>query len=124
MFSVCDSTYISEIGNITSFDYPKPHTTGVTCKYLINQPMGFLIVLNFTDFEVGSEPGPDGRCPDDYMEVRKNYYTSRKLWRGLFLFLSVCVRVSVCLSVCPGLTVYISVTIGRILMKLGASVKT
>ena len=47
---------------------------------------------------------------------------SGRLW--LLQTLSVLVNVSVCLSVCPAFTVYISVTVGRILMKLGGNVGT
>ena len=45
---------------------------------------------------------------------------SGRLW--LLLTLSVCLSVS--LSVCPAFTAYISVTLGRILIKLGGTVGT
>ena len=38
------------------------------------------------------------------------------------LYLCVCVSVSVCLSVCPAFKAYISLNIGRILIKLGENV--
>ena len=47
----------------------------------------------------------------------------RALLTSQWLLQSVSVSVSVCLCVCPAFTAYISITMGRILIKLGRNVK-
>ena len=49
---------------------------------------------------------------------------SGRLWLLPTLSVSVCVYLSVCVSVCPAFTAYISVTMGWILIKLGGNVGT
>ena len=67
------------------------------------------------------------RLLDDRLNVEFSYaLSSQSFCDSRNDYLSVCLSIylSVCLSVCPAIKAYISVTISRILMKLGENVGT
>ena len=62
----CGGSFTSTFGLITSPYHPNPYPSGRQCDYLIAQPPGTRIQLEFLDFEIeGSYT-----CAFDYLEIR------------------------------------------------------
>ena len=66
IFSACGGTFSSAEGVITSPYHPNPYPQGRQCDYLIAQPPGSVINLNFIDFDIEGTYN----CGYDYLEIR------------------------------------------------------
>ena len=62
----CGGTFSADHGVITSPYHPNPYPHGRQCDYLIAQPAGTKINLNFIDFEIEGSYN----CKFDYLEIR------------------------------------------------------
>ena len=65
-FIACGGTFADESGIITSPYHPNPYPSGRQCDYLIVQPPGTIIQLQFVDFEIEGS----FNCAYDYLEMR------------------------------------------------------
>lgn len=66
-FSVCGGQYSERSGVIQSPGYPNNYLADKHCVYEIIQPLGTVITLTITDFDI--ETGSALWCPYDYLEV-------------------------------------------------------
>ena len=66
-FIVCGGEFTDETGVIQSPYFPNSYPHDRVCIYVIRQPVGKAIVLNFTSFDVEDPIGE--RCYFDYLEV-------------------------------------------------------
>ena len=63
--SVCGGVFSQPSGTIQSPNYPEPYPHNKRCFYLLSQPVGNVIALQFLDFQVEVHH----RCVWDYVEV-------------------------------------------------------
>jgi len=66
---VCGGDYFGSNGILRSPYYPSNYPRLRDCVYVISQPAGRGISLQFLDFDI--EPGTDTSCFFDYLEVTK-----------------------------------------------------
>ncbi len=66
LIAACGGSFTSEHGIITSPYHPNPYPHGRQCDYLIAQPPGTKITLNFTEFDIEGS----FNCNYDYLEIR------------------------------------------------------
>ncbi|XP_043205584.1 cubilin-like [Amphibalanus amphitrite] len=62
---LCGGIYAEPSGSFHSPNYPQPYPHNKQCGYLISQPVGNIVSLQFTDFRIESH----FRCAYDYVEV-------------------------------------------------------
>lgn len=65
IFIACGGELTGE-GVIRSPFHPNVYPGERTCRWIIHQPQGQVVLLNFTSFEIGSS----NDCNTDYVEVR------------------------------------------------------
>ena len=65
-FAACGGTFADENGVITSPYHPNPYPGGRQCDYLIQQPAGTRIQLQFVAFDIEGSIN----CNYDYLEIR------------------------------------------------------
>ena len=65
----CDSTLSIE-GTIQSPNYPNVYPTSVTCRTLIQAPLGQMIWFNITHFSLESDRKQEGVCQYDHDTLR------------------------------------------------------
>ena len=68
--SVCGGEYAAPSGIITSPFHPNPYPSNRECIYIIAQPLGTKITLNFLDFDIEASRLERRRCAYDYLEIR------------------------------------------------------
>ncbi|ODM98815.1 Cubilin [Orchesella cincta] len=66
--AVCGGEYFSSTGILRSPYYPSNYPRNRDCVYVISQPAGRGINIQFLDFDI--EPGSDTSCYFDYLEIR------------------------------------------------------
>ena len=62
---VCGGLFSESSGTIQSPNYPDYYPHSKQCGYLISQPLGSVIALQFLDFQIETHY----RCAYDYVEV-------------------------------------------------------
>ena len=68
--SSCQFTYTTGVGDVTSQYYPYEYPSNSWCKYVISQPPGATITLEFVDMAIEShKDAMNGNCYYDYVEV-------------------------------------------------------
>lgn len=67
-FIACGGELTGE-GVIRSPFHPNAYPGQRTCRWTISQPPKQIVLLNFTDFQIGNSP-----CDTDYIEVRVKYH--------------------------------------------------
>lgn len=67
-FLACGGELTGE-GVIRSPFHPNAYPGQRTCRWTISQPQRQIVLLNFTDFQIGSSAS----CDTDYLEVRLKY---------------------------------------------------
>ena len=76
----CGGTYTLGKGEFTSPSYPYNYPSSAYCKYLIEQPEGATITLEFTDMAIENSRSKDDNgvvhCHYDYVEVGQNLHVS------------------------------------------------
>lgn len=65
----CGGEFINSAGIIRSPYHPRPYPHNMECVYVIRQPVGKSITLNFTSFDIEDSTWIR-RCIFDYVEVR------------------------------------------------------
>ncbi|KAL0271771.1 UNVERIFIED_CONTAM: hypothetical protein PYX00_008763 [Menopon gallinae] len=73
--SVCDETFTSASGVIKSPGYPNTYKNEEECVFIIEQPVGKIINLEFQEFEIESTY----RCIFDYVEIRDGHDSTSPL---------------------------------------------
>ena len=66
---LCQETFNSSSGIITSPSYPNYYPVDTNCTYIISQPDGMIISLTFEEFDVTKYNG-DSDCSSDWLEIR------------------------------------------------------
>lgn len=69
LFLACGGELTGE-GIIRSPFHPNAYPGQRTCRWTISQPQRQIVLLNFTDFQIGSS----APCDTDYIEVRVKYH--------------------------------------------------
>ena len=68
MASTCSYTFGTGIGELTSPSYPYDYPSYSNCHYLIQQPEGATIILEFKDMSI-ENVREQNKCYYDYVEV-------------------------------------------------------
>ena len=68
LISACGGEYTGDTGLIRSPYNPEPYPGNRECIYVISQPVGKAVLLNFTFFDI-EQPRFTSTCLFDYVEV-------------------------------------------------------
>lgn len=66
LLASCDEKIVARYGQFTTPNYPNEYPNDINCKWNITVPNGYLIQLNFTQFEIEST----NYCTFDYVKVK------------------------------------------------------
>lgn len=73
--TACGGEFTGDTGLIRSPYNPQPYPANRECIYIISQPVGKAVILNFTFFDI--EGSGYWGCMFDYVEVRHGTYNVR-----------------------------------------------
>uniref|UniRef100_A0A8B9CHJ0 Cubilin n=1 Tax=Anser brachyrhynchus TaxID=132585 RepID=A0A8B9CHJ0_9AVES len=75
IYQVACGGFLSGAGSIHSPYYPRVSSHPKTCEWIISQPAGKVVILNFIDFDIRNT----STCDSDYVEVRDGNNTDSPL---------------------------------------------
>ncbi|XP_040403063.1 cubilin [Cygnus olor] len=75
IYQVACGGFLSGTGSIHSPYYPRVSSHPKTCEWIISQPAGKVVILNFIDFDIRNT----STCDSDYVEVRDGNNTDSSL---------------------------------------------
>uniref|UniRef100_A0A8B9UD24 Cubilin n=1 Tax=Anas zonorhyncha TaxID=75864 RepID=A0A8B9UD24_9AVES len=75
IYQVACGGFLSGAGTIHSPYYPRVSSHPKTCEWIISQPAGKVVILNFIDFDIRNT----STCDSDYVEVRDGNNTDSPL---------------------------------------------
>ena len=66
----CGGNFTATSGHMSSPSYPNFYPGGSHCNYVISQPPGTIILLNFHSMDIYTTTSSSSSCVGDYLEIR------------------------------------------------------